>query len=88
MADLTEFSQRYVEAISQSLGLPVAITDRDTVIAVAGMPKKELHGKELHRDIERMNRNLSILQTLTLSVKARLYRQSYLREMQSGRLWL
>ena len=35
MADLTEFSQRYVEAISQSLGLPVAITDRDTVIAVA-----------------------------------------------------
>lgn len=52
MADLTEFSQRYVEAISQSLGLPVAITDRDTVIAVAGMPKKELLGKELHRDIE------------------------------------
>lgn len=52
MADLTEFAQQYVEAISQSLGLPVAITDRDTVIAVAGMPKKELLGKELHRDLE------------------------------------
>lgn len=52
MADLTEFAQHYVEAISQSLGLPVAITDRDTVIAVAGMPKKDLLGKELHRDLE------------------------------------
>lgn len=52
MADLTEFAQQYVEAISQSLGLPVAITDRDTVIAVAGMPKKDLLGKELHRDLE------------------------------------
>ena len=27
MADLTAFAQQYVEAISQSLGLPVAITD-------------------------------------------------------------
>ena len=36
MADLTAFAQQYVEAISQSLGLPVAITDRDSVIAVLG----------------------------------------------------
>jgi len=49
MADLTAFAQQYVEAISQSLGLPVAITDRDSVIAVAGMPKK---GKELHSELE------------------------------------
>ena len=52
MADLTAFAQQYVEAISQSLGLPVAITDRDSVIAVAGMPKKELMGKELHSELE------------------------------------
>lgn len=52
MADLTAFAQQYVEAISQSLGLPVAITDRDTVIAVAGMPRKELLGKELHKELE------------------------------------
>ena len=52
MADLTSFAQQYAEAISQSLGLPVAITDRDTVIAVAGMPRKELLGKELHRELE------------------------------------
>ncbi len=52
MADLAAFAQQYVEAVSQSLGLPVAITDRDEVIAVAGMPKKELLGKELHRDLE------------------------------------
>ena len=52
MADLTAFAQQYVEAVSQSLGLPVAITDRDAVIAVAGMPKKEMLGKELHKDLE------------------------------------
>lgn len=52
MADLTAFAQQYVEAISQSLGLPVAITDRDSVIAVAGMPKRELMGKELHSELE------------------------------------
>ena len=49
---MTAFAQQYVEAISQSLGLPVAITDRDSVIAVAGMPKKELMGKELHSELE------------------------------------
>lgn len=52
MADLTEFAQQYVEAISQSLGLPVAIADRDAIIAVAGMPKKELLGKTLHKELE------------------------------------
>ena len=41
MADLAAFAQQYVEAVSQSLGLPVA-----------GMPKKEMLGKELHRDLE------------------------------------
>lgn len=52
MADLATFAQQYVEAVSQSLGLPVVITDRDTVIAVAGIPKKELMGKELHSELE------------------------------------
>ena len=52
MADLAAFAQQYVDAVSQSLGLPVAITDRDSVIAVAGMPKKDMIGKELHRELE------------------------------------
>lgn len=52
MADMSVFAQQYVEAVSQSLGLPVMITDRDTVIAVAGMPKKDILGSELHRELE------------------------------------
>lgn len=52
MAELTEFAEQYASAISQSLGLPVAIADRDRVIAVAGMPKRELLGKPLHKDLE------------------------------------
>ena len=42
MADLTAFAQQYVEAISQSLGLPVAITDRDSVIAIIGISARRL----------------------------------------------
>lgn len=52
MADLAVFAQQYVDAVSQSLGLPVVITDRDSVIAVAGIPKKYMLGKELHRELE------------------------------------
>lgn len=52
MADLTSFAQQYVEAISQSLGLPAAIADRDSIIAVAGMPKHELMGKSIHKELE------------------------------------
>ena len=46
------FAQQYVDSISQILGCPVCVTDRDQIIAVAGMPKKELVGKSIHKDLE------------------------------------
>lgn len=52
MADLTSFAQQYVEALSQSLGLPAAIADRESIIAVAGMPRRELMGKPIHSELE------------------------------------
>ena len=42
MVELTAFAAQYAEAMAQSTGLMVCITDRDQVIAVAGGPKKEL----------------------------------------------
>lgn len=40
MVELTAFAAQYAEAMAQSTGLMVCITDRDQVIAVAGGPKR------------------------------------------------
>ena len=52
MGELSSFAQEYVDATAGILGCPVCVTDRDQIIAVAGMPKKELLGKHLHQQLE------------------------------------
>ena len=54
MMELTAFSGQYAEAMAQSSGLMVCITDRDKVVAVAGGPKKELLSKTISRELERV----------------------------------
>ena len=43
MMELTAFSGQYAEAMAQSSGLMVCITDRDQVVAVAGGDKRFLY---------------------------------------------
>ena len=52
MVELTAFAGQYAEAMSQSTGLLVCITDRDQVIAVSGGAKKELLQKNISRQLE------------------------------------
>ena len=52
IGELSVFAQEYADASAKILGCPVCITDRDQIIAVAGMPKKDLMGKHLHKDFE------------------------------------
>ncbi len=52
IGELSTFAQQYVEATAQILGCPVCVSDRDQIIAVAGISKKELLGKSLHKDLE------------------------------------
>ena len=52
MVELTAFAAQYAEAMAQSTGLMVCITDRDQVIAVAGGPKKELLQKTISKQLE------------------------------------
>ena len=54
MMELTAFSGQYAEAMAQSSGLMVCITDRDQVVAVAGGPTKELLSKTISRELERV----------------------------------
>ena len=54
MVELTAFAGQYAEAMAQSTGLMVCITDRDQVIAVAGGPKKDILQKNISRQLEQM----------------------------------
>ena len=62
LGELGTFAQQYVDSISQILGCPVCVTDRDQIIAVAGGGKRELLGKTISRQLEEMiiNRENSI----------------------------
>lgn len=52
MVELSAFALQYAEAMAQSTGLMVCITDRDQIIAVAGGPKKDLIQKNISRQLE------------------------------------
>lgn len=54
MVELTAFATQYAEAMAQSTGMMVCITDRDQVIAVAGGSKKELLQKTISKQLEHM----------------------------------
>ncbi len=52
MGELSSFAGQMCETLSKSTGLPVVITDRDTVIAVWGVSKRELFGKVITPELE------------------------------------
>lgn len=52
IGELSLFAQEYVDATAQILGCPVCVTDRDQIIAVSGVAKKDLLGKPLHKELE------------------------------------
>ncbi len=52
MMELNAFAGQYVDAMAQSTGLMVCITDRDQVIAAAGGARKELFQKPISRQLE------------------------------------
>ena len=68
MVELTAFAGQYAEAMAQSTGLMVCITDRDQVIAVAGGPRKELLQKNIPLDPERIEKDFTELQEFWKSI--------------------
>lgn len=52
LGELSTFAQQYVDATAQILGCGVCVCDRDQIIAVAGIPKRELLGKSIHKELE------------------------------------
>ena len=44
----------YAETLSKTSGHPTCITDKDNIIAVSGVPKRELSEKKISPEIEKM----------------------------------
>ena len=54
IGELGEFASQYAESIAKSTGFPCLISDKDTIIAVSGAPKKELADKKLSSEAEKI----------------------------------
>ncbi|MDC3417929.1 stage V sporulation protein T [Aquibacillus salsiterrae] len=53
ISELGDFAKEYADALFDSLGYPVLISDRDEFIAVAGESKKEYLGRNIGKQIEK-----------------------------------
>ena len=62
MGGLEDFAMQFCETLSKSTGSVAAVTDRDSVIAVAGGGKRELLGKSISPELERIMEDRKIYQ--------------------------
>ena len=57
IGELGNFATQYAEILAKISGHGVCITDRDVVIAVSGVPKKELLERKISSDVENFLRD-------------------------------
>ncbi len=57
IGELSEFAGQYTDVLYRATNLPVIITDRDHVIAVSGMPKKDATDKRVSTELETLMEN-------------------------------
>ena len=60
IGELNAFAEQYADTLHKTCLLSVAITDRDGVIACAGVPKKEFLEKRLSADLDNVFDNRSL----------------------------
>ena len=63
IGELTEFASTYADTLSKTTGHITCITDKDSVIAVAGGLKKELLEKGLSKELEEVLENKEIFKS-------------------------
>ncbi len=54
IGELGEFATQYADTLAKTSGHTVCITDKDSVIAVSGAPRKEFAEKRISSDLERI----------------------------------
>ncbi len=60
IGELSEFAINYAETLAKTTGHIACITDKDTVIAVSGAPKKEFLQQNLSQELEEVMDNKEI----------------------------
>jgi AbrB family transcriptional regulator (stage V sporulation protein T) len=63
IGELTEFASTYADTISKTTGHIACITDKDTVIAVAGGSKKDFLEKGLSKELEEVMENKEVFKS-------------------------
>ena len=63
IGELTEFASTYADTISKTTGHITCITDKDTVIAVAGGSKKDFLEKNLSKELEEVLENKEVFKS-------------------------
>lgn len=61
IGELGTFAKQYAEALSQTTGHTICISDKDQVIAVSGGSRKELMEKQISQELEDLINNRSTL---------------------------
>ncbi len=70
IGELSEFAKEYVESLHSSMEHVTCIADRDSIIAVAGAPKKELLEKRVSSALEKiMEDKAAVMLSLTSESK-------------------
>jgi len=54
IGELGEFASEYADSLNEALGHISCIADKDSIIAVAGAPKKQLMNKQISSDVEKV----------------------------------
>ena len=54
IGELSEFATQYAEALAKTTGHIACISDKDTIIAVSGAPKKEYLEKSVSSELEKL----------------------------------
>ena len=63
IGELGDFAINYAETLSKTTGKGACITDRDSIIAVSGIPKKELMEKRISRELENIMQEKATFQS-------------------------
>ena len=63
LGDVSDFAAQLCDTISRVAGLPAVITDRDSVIAAGGMPRREVVDKRVSPQVEQVMEERRSVQT-------------------------
>lgn len=62
MGELSDFAAQICETLNKTTGCSSAIVDRDTVISVSGVPKRELYDKQISSELEQIMEGRQVYQ--------------------------